>query len=60
MLVHHIITAIVYMYLYPSMVGNKYTGYRDSMDEIKIGVLLSIFVGYIQNPIMSLFGMNYY
>ncbi len=60
MVVHHVITAIVYMYLYPSMVGNQYAGYRDSFDELKIGVLLSIFVGYIHNPVLSLFGMKYY
>ena len=60
MLANHILQAVVYMYLYDVMVDKKYPYYRSKSSALYVGAILSILLGYFQNPILSIFGLRSY
>ena len=53
-----LLTGIIYMYLYNYMLREEYEGGRDNMRNIVMGALAEVLLGYVANPIASLFG-NY-
>lgn len=55
-----VINGLVYMYLFDTMVKNKYPYSRDSSKEFYIGAFGALLVSYLQSPLMSLFGMSRY
>lgn len=60
MLSKPILNAIVYMYLYDTMVSKKYPYYRDDTKALYVGAIGNLLVGYLENPIASLFGIKHY
>ena len=53
-----LLTGIIYMYLYNYMLREEYEGGRDNMRNVVMGALGEVLLGYVANPIASLFG-NY-
>ena len=60
MIAQPVLNGLVYMYLFDTMVKNKYPYSRNSSKEFYIGAFGSLLIGYMQSPLMSLFGMSKY
>jgi hypothetical protein len=55
-----LINGLVYMWLYDYMISEKYNNTREESKNFLVGAGLCLVTGYLQNPIMSLFGMRGY
>ena len=55
-----LLTGIVYSYMYDWMMREKFEGYRTNMDAFYIGAVGSLFIRYIEAPVLSLLGVNSY
>ena len=55
-----LITGLVYMWMYDYMISEKYNNTREESKNFLVGAGLCLVTGYLQNPIMSLFGMRGY
>ena len=55
-----LLTGAIYMWFYDMMITEKYNGTRDESKTFMVGAGLCLVSGYLQNPIMSLFGMKNY
>ena len=53
-----LINGLVYMYLYDYMIVGKYGEARSDEKTFMVGAILCLITGYLQNPIMSLFGVR--
>ena len=58
MITRPLLTGIIYMWLYDYMISNKYNGTREDSKNFMVGAGLCLVTGYLQNPIMSLFGLS--
>ncbi len=56
----HLLHSLIYMYLYDYMVANKYSYYRDNKSNFWIAAGLSVVLQFVNNPVMSLFGINHF
>ena len=54
-----LLDGIIYSYLYNTMINPQFQYYRDSYKAFYIGAVGNLLIGYIENPIMSLFGNMY-
>ena len=56
-----LLTGIIYMYLYNYMLREEFEGGRDNMRNVVMGALGEVILGYVANPIASLFtNMTHY
>ena len=55
-----LLNGIVYMWLYDYMISGKYNNTRDNTSTFMVGAGLSLVSSYLQNPLMSLFGLKNY
>ena len=55
-----LLTGVIYLYLYNYMVGNDYRVGRTNNNVFLMGSLGSLIVNYIENPLLSLFGVRSY
>ncbi len=59
-IVQPVLSGAVYLMLYDYMVSPTYIGVRDSSTNLLVGGALTLLVGYVENPIASLFGIKHY
>ena len=55
MLFTPVLNGAVYMYLYNYMVEDTFRGNRDSTKAFLVASMISLLVGYVENPLSSLF-----
>ena len=55
-----LLTGAIYMWFYDMMISEKYMNTREDSKTFMVGAGLCLVSGYLQNPIMSLFGMKNY
>ncbi len=55
-----LLNGLIYMWLYDYMITNKYNNTREESKNFLVGAGLCLVTGYLQNPLMSLFGMRGY
>ena len=55
-----LLNGIVYMWLYDYMISGKYNNTRENTSTFMVGAGLSLVSSYLQNPLMSLFGLKNY
>ena len=53
-----LLTGAIYMWFYDMMISEKYMNTREDSKTFMVGAGLCLVSGYLQNPIMSLFGMK--
>ena len=49
---------LIYMILYEYMIGDKYSYNRDEKNNFYVAVILSVILGYVNNPILALLGIR--
>ena len=55
-----LLNGIVYMWLYDYMISGKYNNTRENTSTFMVGAGLSLVSSYLQNPLLSLFGLKNY
>ena len=53
-----LINALVYSYMFDMMLSRKYPGNRDSTNAFIVGSVGDLLLGYVESPIMALFGVR--
>ena len=59
-IVNPLLSGVIYLVLYDYMVSPTYVGVRDNSTNFFVGSVLTLLVGYVENPIASLFGLKHY
>ena len=55
-----LLTGVIYLYIYNYMVANEYRGTRSSNNVFLMRSLGNLIINYIENPLLSLFGVKSY
>ena len=53
-----LLNGIIYMYLYDMLVNSKFQNVRSASENILMGAVSSLLIGYVQSPLSSLFGYS--
>ena len=53
-----LLSGVIYMLLFDMMIKDKFPYFRDGMTNFYIGSIGSLLELYLQNPVLSLFGMK--
>ena len=59
-IVNPVLSGVIYLMLYEYMVSPTYVGVRDNTANFFVGSVLTLLIGYVENPIASLFGLKHY
>ena len=58
MISYPLINGIVYSFVFDAMTNKKYPGIRDSTSAFLVGSVGLLLIRYIENPVLSLFGLQ--